>query len=370
MPLNVYINYFLYATAIVGLLVYFVRTPRGRFAWKYYSLYWKFFFVYICGFLLAFLVGSNNPKSYFFSDILRSITFPVSLAFTGLLLQIRKTKRAENITLVFILIFVLGVIFSKLWNINLFGDTIKYSTVQAYNLSFIGFFGFFLLTNRRHKIFARFIILGSWGIAVVSLAKWNFFPVLIFPFLWILLETRQKITKKRVMTSLVISTLIILLLLYYRDNIVQFGLENTYQDWDSYWFSRVVKADISGGRFMIWLDLLRQFSEHPLKGLGFGIRPTYSDVEDHSLYIFLLIRFGIPLFCLVTLSSLKLIGHIFHNEELTGPNRLVLFSLFCYFFLSSAYGACYSQMLNGLTFGGITGIILSRANTHIVTKKK
>ena len=102
----------------------------------------------------------------------------------------------------------------------------------------------------------------------------------------------------------------------------------------------------AGGRFDIWSDLLQQFLKNPLLGVGFGIRPTFLDVEDHNMFIFFLIRFGIPLFCVFIILLIKLILHILQYQGISKISRLILFTLFTYFFFSASVGSCFGQMLN------------------------
>ena len=372
MPINVHINQLLYIGAFVILLLSLVGEYRDKFLAKYYSLYVTLLFTYIVGMLIAFFRGVyfDNPPEFVYSDAFRAMVFPLSLAFAGQVSRIRNIRHIEGVMLIFVLTFGVGLVIHKLFGFALFGDIIKLSTVQMYNLSFAGFFGFYLLANRRHKIIARFIILISWWLAVVSLAKWNFFPVLVFPLLWTLLEARGMSTKKRVTLSIIVTTLLMLTLFGLREKIVRFAAGNTWESWESYWYSRVMKADLSGGRFMIWGDLLRQFSKAPLLGLGFGIRPTFLAVEDHSMYIFLLIRFGIPLFCIVVALSVKLITHMLCCKGIGWANRLVLLTLLGYFSLSAAVGTSFGQMLNGLTVGGIIGLILNRSDIGVAPEEE
>lgn len=375
MPINVYINQLLYIGAFFILLLYLIGKHRGKFSVKYYSLYLTLLFTYIVGMSIAFINGIafDNPPEFIYSDMFRSMVFPLSLAFAGLISRIRGIRHIENITILLVLIFVAGMLTYKFFGFALLGDIVKPSTVQMYNLSFVGFFGFYLLANNRHKIIARFIILTSWGFAVLSLAKWNFFPVLVFPLLWIIIETKGMNTKKRVILCIIIIIVLALALFSLRTNIVRLASGHTWESWESYWYSRVMIPGgrfRTGSRFRIWNDLLQQFSKAPLLGLGFGVRPTFLDAEDHNMFIFFLIRFGIPLFCLAAVLSLMLIIHILRHKDIGGGNRLILFTLFGYFFLSAAIGTSFGQMLNGLTVGGIAGIILNPRNTYIAMKEK
>ena len=173
-------------------------------------------------------------------------------------------------------------------------------------------------------------------------------------------------TKKRVIFCIIVIAVLASVLFNFSDNIVQLSRNERYNTWQSYWHTRVVAGDLlegghvrSGSRFIIWGDLLRQLSESPFLGIGLGSRPTFGDVEDHNMYIFFLIRFGIPLFCIAAILSFTLIMHMLRYQAIGGTNRLILFALFAYFFFSAAVGSSFGQLLNGLTVGGIAGIILN-----------
>ena len=365
----IYVNYLLYIGTIFILLLYLVGKYREKFSKKYYSLFLGLLFVYITGSLIAFLRGISfgNSPELIHMDLFRSTIFLLWLAVAGLLSRVRDIRHIENLAIILALISAVGILSHKLFGgFGLLGDIIKPSTVQLYNLSFVGFFGFYLLANKRHKNIGRFIILASWGVAVLSLAKWNFFPVVIFPLLWIIIETKRINIKKRVILCIIIITILISVLFSFRDNIIRFASEGRWQTWRSYWYSRVVAGDLledgeirSGGRFKVWNDLLQQFSKAPLLGIGFGARPTYLDVEDHNMFIFFLVRFGIPLFCIVAVLVAMLFIHMLRYQALGRMNRLILLVLFAYFFLSAAVGTSFGQILNGVTVGGITGIILN-----------
>jgi hypothetical protein len=375
--------------AIIALLLYLVGRYKGKFSIRYHSLLLSLLFVYITGTFLALLRGIslNNPSEFIYSDLFRSMVFPFSLTFAGLIARVRGIRYIEKIFLFFILIFITGILIYRFTGFALLGDIVKTSTVQLYNLSFIGFFGFYLLANRHYKNIGRFIILSSWGIALLSLAKWNFFPVVVFPLLWIFIETKWMNTKKRVILCIIAIAVLASVLFNFRDNIVRItysarynprmSFEARHNTWQSYWHTRVVAGHLlegghvrSGSRYIIWGDLFRQLSESPFLGRGFGARPTFEDVEDHNMYIFLLIRFGIPLFCIAAILSLALIIHMVRCQAIGGTNRLILFALFAYFFFSAAVGSSFGQMLNGLTVGGIAGIILNPRGAYLTAKEK
>lgn len=378
--MNIYLNYFLYIGAVFALLLYLAGRYKGKFSIKYYSLFLSLLFVYVIGALIALLRGMslNNPSEFIYSDLVRSMVFPFCLVFAGLISRVQRIRYIEKIFLFFILIFIGVILIYRFTGFALLGDIVKISTVQLYNLSFIGFFGFYLLANRRYKNVGRFIILSSWSMALLSLAKWNFFPVVVFPLLWIFIETKSMNIKKRVILCIIVIAVIASVSFNFRDNIVQFSHSYRYNTWQSYWHTRVVAGgDLmqggyirSSGRFLIWGDLLRQFSESPFLGIGFGARPTFLDVEDHSMYIFFLVRFGIPLFCIAAILLIALIIHMMRYQAIGGTNRLILFVLFAYFFFSAAVGSSFGQILNGLTIGGIAGIILNPRGAYFTAREK
>jgi len=374
MNVNVYINYFLWIVAILALLIYLNGKYKNKFSIKYYSLFLSLLFIYIIGIAIAYLEGINfnNPIKFIYGDLSRSMILPLSFAFTVLVSRTRNIKYFENIISILALIFMAILFIYKLFGFNIFKDIIKLTTVQLYNTSFIGFFGFYLLEKKHYKIIARFIILISWFLAILSLAKWNFFIVLSFPILWIIIETKKMRTKKRIFLCITILIILVVVFLNFKTDIVRFSSKNVWESWESYWYARVMTPEgriLDGSRFKIWGDLLQQFLKNPLLGIGFGARPTFSDVEDHNMFIFFLIRFGIPLFCIFIVLLIKLIVHILNYQGISRINRLVLFALFVYFFLSASTGSCFGQMLNGLTVGGIIGIMLNPMSADIYKEK-
>jgi len=371
--MNIYINYILYIGAIFSLLLYLIGKFKNKFSKKYFSLFLGLFFVYIAGLFVALIRGIslNYPQNFIISDLLRSMVLPLSLAFAGLIARLKNIKKIINFAILFSLVFIIVIFVHKLFNFAILGNLIKPTTVQIFNLSAIGFLGFYLLTNKYHKNIGRFIILMSWITIVLSLTKWNFFPIIIFPLFWIIIETRKINTKKRIILCVVIITILTSTLFSLRDNIIQVSTHERYNTFYSYLDSQVMKKDLSGGRFNIWEDLLQQFSKAPLLGIGFGVRPTYINVEDHNIFIFFLIRFGVLLFFIGTMLSIILMMYILRCKNIKKINRLILFLLSIYFLQTSAVDTVpFGQIMNGLMVGGISGIILNLRNADILIKNK
>jgi len=380
--MNVYINYILYIGAIFCLLLYLVGKYRNKFSKKYFSLLIVILFTYIIGVLIALLRGFHldRPLDLIYVDLFKSTAFPLSLVFAGLISKIQKIKRVEKLFLLLCIIFSIIIFIDKTFRLTPLGNIIKASTVQLYNLSFIGFWGLYLLSKNRYKKIARFIILLSWLTAIFSLTKWNFFPILILPLLWIIIETqkRKRKTKKQIITAIILIIILASMGFIFRNNIVYFSSEGQYETWHSYWQTRVVAGDLlesghvrSSGRFKIWNDLLQQFSKSPLVGIGFGARPTFKSVPDHNMFIFFLTRFGFLLSTVMIIFSFMLIIHILKFKYINKINRLILFSLiFYYFFFSASIGSSWSQLINGLTVGIIIGFIIHPRNNDILKRYK
>jgi len=377
--MNIYINYILYVGAIFSLLLYIIGRYKNKFSKKYFSLLLGILFTYIVGTLIGFLKGIslNNSQEFIYNDLLKSAVFPLTLVFAGIMSKVRNIKYTKKIILLLGFMFSVIIFINKFLGIIAPGNLIKASTVQLYNLSFVGFFGLYLLSKKYHKNIARFIILLSWLTALLSLAKWNFIPVIIFPFLWIIIETKKINIKKRLIFCFVILIIFASLIFNLRNNIVEFASNGHYNSFNSYWRSRVITENSlkneeirTGGRIKIWSDLLQQFSKSPISGVGLGARPTFLNVEDHNMFIFFLVRFGILLFSIMMIFLLILILHILRCPTVNKTNRLILFTLFLYFFFSASIGSCFGQIINGLTIGGIVGIIINPRNADILIKNK
>lgn len=351
---------------------------REKFSKKYYSLYLGLLLIYISGTLIALFrgIGLNHNSNLIYDDLIRSMVFPLSLAFAGFISRIRNIKHIEVFAIFLASIFIVGMVVNRIFGLAMLGDLVKITTIQIFNISAVGFLGLYLLANKYHKNIGRFIILASWGTALLSVVKWNFFPIVILPLIWIILETRGISGKKRLVFCLLVVVILSSILFSFRDNIVRFA--TGYKSWDSYWHSRVVAGDLfkggeikTGRRLEIWKDLLDQFSGSPLLGIGFGARPTFLNVADHNMFIFFLIRFGAPLFCMAVVLSVILIIYMLRYRYINGTSRLILFLLFVYFFQTSMIDTVpFGQMINGLVVGGIAGIILNPRNKHITIKEK
>jgi len=287
--------------------------------------------------------------------------FPLILVFVGLTARMKDIKYIENIFVLLSVIFSIVMLLSELFSLNLLGNLVKATTIQRFNLSFIGFFGFYLLANERYKNAGRFVILISWVMAVLSLAKWNFFPAIVFPLLWLGIETRKVNWTKRIAIFLFVIIILSLVFYSFNDELVA----RQWGTWHEYLRQRIKPGNVSGGRFRMWSDLMQQFSKVPLLGIGFGARPTYINVEDHNIFIFFLVRFGAPLFFLFGLLVMILFIHILYSKSIKKINRLIFLILFFYFFFAASVSTTFGQILNGITISIIAGIIIHPRNNYL-----
>ena len=98
-----------------------------------------------------------------------------------------------------------------------------------------------------------------------------------------------------------------------------------------------IRGDISGGRFLMWDLIIGNISDHPISGNGIGYRlsgifPAEMEsegifVEDHSIVLWFLVRFGIP-FTLLLISFclwfLRVGGQTYKIEKCSFKKILIL----------------------------------------------
>lgn len=376
--MNIYLNNIFYLGSIVILILYLAGHYHSGFSKKYYSLYLGLLLVYVVGISIAILIGleSNHPLVLIYYDLLISMVFPFTLALIGFMSRLNDIKRVEKIIIFLFLIFVLVMLINRLFGLAVLGDLAKVTTRQLFNISVVGFFGLYLLVNRHYQSIGRFLILISWIVIVLSLAKWNFFAITILPLSWIIIEARRIVNRQKLFFCLIALIVLVSVLIGFRDQITHFA--TGHPTWQTFLSKRVVTGNLlaggeirTGSRLLIWSDLLQQFSRSPILGIGFGARPTFLNIADHDIFIFFLVRFGLPLFCLATVLSLMLIIQMLHYQQINKVSRLILLMLWIYFFQNAAIDPVpYGEIINGLVFGIVVGIILNPQTICIAIKEK
>jgi O-antigen ligase len=297
------------------------------------------------------------------------------LATIGLLSRIKQVDKFKKRLTCLAIVFLFSFLLVRIFETNLLGNLVLRTSAQLLNVTFMGSYGLYLITEKRYKKIGQLIAIMAWVILVISFTKFYFIPIILLPLTWALIETRNFNRLKRFVGILIIIIIITSSLFIFRDNITSFA--TSYPSFNAYWHGRVVDGSLlsdgglrDGSRFRIWNDLLQQFYRSPWLGIGYGARPTFLNVADHNIFIFFLVRFGAPIFITLFILTFALFVHMLSFVKINRMSRLVLFSLLLTYFLTSAIDPKpYAVIINSLLAAVIAGVILNtKSKTVFLTR--
>jgi len=273
---------------------------------------------------------------------------------------------------------------------NLFGAT----TVNLSVVSLLVIAGLQYYYRYNGKLGLYIATLG-YIITVASLAKWNFVVILFTPYL--IYKILAEKTKSNAFTRINLfigSGILVFFLFLAKDKILNsFASINQFDDIESYFNSRVlrtktdnssiesgvllIEGDVGikdGARFMIWMDLINKTMDSPFFGIGLGTRAGNNakiDIEDHSIFIFFLSRFGFILFLLFFYKVYKL--YKIYYKIIENPkyklSKLLLTLLLLNFYFQASVGNIWGQILYVLMLGLIVHFYFFRLQILPVKKR-
>ncbi|MDD2635463.1 MAG: hypothetical protein PHW82_08190 [Bacteroidales bacterium] len=272
--------------------------------------------------ILMGIVSDNFPSSLANIDLSRVINFnlifiiPIVLINKSLFKTNKFVKSFNVLLLIFTLLIGYSLIKAGMGKSAFYGNFFRASTVNLTMVSTISFYGLIYYYLKRKKIGLILMVL-AWFISIASLTKWNFFVDIAVPILFIRVwhsKSKQKNFQKIIITSLSSILILLILLPNFKEYLDTFASMQNYTSFDSFLNSRVfrtVTAESSiesgtlfdfegrgisdGARFSMWHDLIKRTLNSPIFGIGIGVRAfDYWDsiVEDHSVLIFIISRFG------------------------------------------------------------------------------
>lgn len=355
--MNIWVHAPLYTIAAASVVVYFTAWPRARRNQEYYIRCLVLWGMYCAGASVALASSFAALGSEVWLDLARSFAFPLIFIVTGLVARNTTSRRsmwvaAWGISSLMMLVFVSTVFLGA--------D----STVVGYVTAIAGFFGLFLMAQGKHSANGRVIAFVAWSVALLSLRKWLLLLVVGFPLLWILVRHRQIGSVRRTVAYVCLVLIGGAALVTVRDVIASYA---GYSDWAGFWFGRVVAGAPGAGiefvlrdtgRFEIWADLWSRFWRQPMTGLGLGVRALDQPIEDHNMYLFFLVRFGLPVFLAFAGSVIVMLHFIMNGLDRGSPERIILVALWGYYFFAGAVGQAYGQLPVSLILGLVTGLVL------------
>jgi hypothetical protein len=350
------------------------------------------------GIILAILVGYNDgkfPSDLSRIDISRITHFLLIFIIPLVLIDNRLIKKAvsKKILLISLFAFTFSIGYSLFtagigkssFAGNIFGAT----TINLTLISIVAFYGLFqyYLYRTRSGLILSVV---AWIICLASLAKWNFWVDIMIPLLLIriFLFSKRSITKKIIIVPLLAIVFIALIIPNFEDYMDSFAANLEYNSFENYLNSRVLRTGSSnvmyesgavlnigdkgisdGARISMWYDLLQRTWERPIFGLGLGTRAfDYRGVtiEDHSVLIFIISRFGILLGILILTYIIKLVKlfYVFSTNENYPFLKYIYLALIGNFFFQSLVGMVWGQLPVTLFLGIILSFIFTEMNQN------
>lgn len=400
MYFNNYILVLLYLPVVYFYISYIDSINKPNILGRSKKYFNKIIIVIVIGILLSMLVGYNSgkfPTDLSQIDLYRIINF---LLIFIIPIVITKTKLIRNKT--FRKIFDIGLFaFVLLVGYSLFsrglgksafpGNFFGATTINLTMVSAISYYGLFFY-YLQNKVAGLVLSVLAWLIAFASLAKWNFWidvtiPVLVYR-AWVF-GAKRNVLQKIIIIFFSIGLFFVVLYPNIKGYLNTFASFADYNSFNSYLDSRVfrtVTADNNiasgtvfdysgkgisdGARLTMWNDLLQRTTENPFAGLGLGVRALDykgSVVEDHSILIFFLSRFGFILFALFVIYLYKVLKslYVFSKNEKYPLLKYIYVALIGNFLFQGMVGMIWGQLPVTL----LLGIILSIFFREISQKK-
>jgi len=191
--INIYIDSTFYAGSILAIIFYLLGKYKTEFDRKYYKIFIAIFFFYLIGVSIALYVGTihENASNLIYDDFRASTILISMLATIGLLSRIKQVDKFKKILTCLAVIFLFCILFVRILETNLLGNLVKITSVQLLNVTFLGFYGLYLITEKKYKKFGQLIAVMAWTVLVISFTKFYFIPIILLPLTWILIVTRN-----------------------------------------------------------------------------------------------------------------------------------------------------------------------------------
>lgn len=395
MYLNYLLLYILYLPLIYFYLKYIRIIGKPNILFRARKSLNKLLLFVFLGILLSMIVGSfagKFPSETAWIDLMRIINHLLVFIMPIVLIRnrsVRKTafKQLFNaILLLFVLLVGYSLLSQGIGESAFYGNFFGATTINLTLVSMIAFYGLFDYYVRKNNL-ALFIAVLSWIISLASLAKWNFwvditFPILLFK-VWFS-DKRINLTKRLALSFFVVGLFVVVIYPNLKEYLDMFALLNDYSSFESYMYGRVLESvsgssdnvlsigagslffsgdmGISdGARFSMWGDLLQRTFKQPLLGLGLGTRAfdyMGGKVEDHSVLVYFISRFGFILGSLVIYYTIRTIKsfYSFCKTQHLPLLKFIYLGLVGNFFFQGLVGMIWGQLPVTFLFGLISSM--------------